>query len=66
MKHARPETVRHAASEALRLASLEELERRLEAQVAAAACLDDASCLYFLCTVRCSEPKCTGFLEPQG
>ncbi len=42
--------------------SLEELEARLESQVAALpAALDDAHCLYYLCTTRCSGTKCPVF-----
>lgn len=42
--------------------SLEELETRLESQIAALpAGLDDAHCLYYLCTTRCSGTKCPVF-----
>ena len=41
---------------------IEELERRLESQMAALpAGLDDAHCLYYLCTTRCSGTKCPVF-----
>jgi len=44
------------------LGSLEELEARLESQVAALpASLDDAHCLYYLCTTRCTGTKCPVF-----
>ena len=43
-------------------ASLEELEARLESQIAAMpTALDDAHCLYYLCTTRCSGTKCPVF-----
>ena len=39
--------------------SLEELEARLENQMAAIPMtFDDAHCLYYLCTTRCSGTKC--------
>jgi hypothetical protein len=42
--------------------SLEELETRLESQIAALpAGLDDTHCLYYLCTTRCSGTKCPVF-----
>ena len=42
--------------------SLEALEIRLESQMAALpAALDDAHCLYYLCTTRCSATKCPVF-----
>ena len=42
--------------------SLEALEARLESQVAALpTVLDDAHCLYYLCTTRCSGTKCPVF-----
>jgi hypothetical protein len=42
--------------------SLEELEARLESQIATPpARLDDAHCLYYLCTTRCSGTKCPVF-----
>jgi hypothetical protein len=42
--------------------SLEELETRLENQIASLpAGLDDAHCLYYLCTTRCSGTKCPVF-----
>lgn len=42
--------------------SLEELEARLESQMAALpTALDDAHCLYYLCTTRCSGTKCPVF-----
>ena len=42
--------------------SLEELEARLENQIAALpTALDDAHCLYYLCTTRCSGTKCPVF-----
>lgn len=42
--------------------SLEELEVRLESQMAAMpTALDDAHCLYYLCTTRCSATKCPVF-----
>ena len=38
---------------------LEELEARLESQMALLPIdLDDDTCLYFLCTTRCSGVKC--------
>ena len=41
------------------IASLDELETRLESQMAALpTALDDAHCLYYLCTTRCSGTKC--------
>jgi hypothetical protein len=41
---------------------LEELETRLESQLAGLpANLDDAHCLYYLCTTRCSGTKCPVF-----
>ncbi len=44
--------------------SLEELEARLENQLAALpAALDDAHCLYYLCTTRCSGTKCPVFCD---
>jgi hypothetical protein len=44
------------------LVSLEELEARLENQIALLpAALDDAHCLYYLCTTRCSGTKCPVF-----
>lgn len=43
-------------------ASLEELEARLETQIAGLpATLDDDHCLYYLCTTRCSGMKCPVF-----
>jgi hypothetical protein len=46
------------------LSSLEELERRLEAQIAGLPVdLDDGTCVYYLCTTRCSDIKNTGTLE---
>ena len=42
--------------------SIEELEARLEHQLAALpTALDDAHCLYYLCTTRCSGTKCPVF-----
>ena len=42
--------------------SLEELEARLETQIASLpASLDDDHCLYYLCTTRCSGTKCPVF-----
>ncbi len=44
------------------LVSLEQLEDRLESQMAALpTALDDAHCLYYLCTTRCSGTKCPVF-----
>jgi hypothetical protein len=44
------------------LPPIEELESRLESQMAALpAGLDDAHCLYYLCTTRCSGTKCPVF-----
>ncbi len=44
--------------------SLEELERRLESQMAAVPMtFDDAHCLYYLCTTRCSGTKCPVYCE---
>lgn len=44
------------------LLPLEELETRLEAQIASAPIdFDDAHCLYYLCTTRCSGTKCPVF-----
>ncbi len=44
------------------LVSLEALEARLESQMAALpTALDDAHCLYYLCTTRCSGTKCPVF-----
>ena len=41
------------------VASLDELETRLESQMAALPmALDDEHCLYYLCTTRCSGTKC--------
>lgn len=43
-------------------ASLEELEARLEIQIVSMpTALDDAHCLYYLCTTRCSGTKCPVF-----
>ena len=42
--------------------SLQELEVRLESQIAGVPmALDDAHCLYYLCTTRCSGTKCPVF-----
>jgi hypothetical protein len=42
--------------------SLQELEARLESQIAdVPMALDDAHCLYYLCTTRCSATKCPVF-----
>ena len=42
--------------------SLEELETRLDSQIGALpAGLDDAHCVYYLCTMRCSGTKCPVF-----
>lgn len=42
--------------------SLEELEARLETQIAGLTLtLDDDYCLYYLCTTRCSGTKCPVF-----
>ena len=42
--------------------SLEALETRLESHIAALpTALDDAHCLYYLCTTRCSATKCPVF-----
>ncbi len=42
--------------------TLEELEARLESQMAALPpTLDDAHCLYYLCTTRCNGAKCPVF-----
>jgi hypothetical protein len=39
--------------------SMDELEARLESQIAALpTALDDDYCLYYLCTTRCSGIKC--------
>jgi hypothetical protein len=39
--------------------SMDELEARLESQIAALpTALDDDYCLYYLCTTRCSGTKC--------
>jgi hypothetical protein len=55
------EIVPPLASEPL-LASPDELEKRLETQTAALpVALDDALCLYYLCTTRCSGTKCPVF-----
>jgi hypothetical protein len=44
------------------LASPDELEERLETQTASLpVALDDALCLYYLCTTRCSGTKCPVF-----
>lgn len=44
--------------------SLEELETRLESQMAVMPnAFDDAHCLYYLCTIRCSGTKCPVFCE---
>ncbi len=44
--------------------ALEELEIRLEAQMLdIPATLDDGDCIYYLCTTRCTDTKCTGFGE---
>jgi hypothetical protein len=44
------------------LVSLEELEARLETQIAGlSGTLDDDHCLYYLCTTRCSGTKCPVF-----
>jgi hypothetical protein len=44
--------------------SLEELEARLESQMAVMPMtFDDAHCLYYLCTTRCSGTKCPVFCE---
>lgn len=44
------------------LASLEELEARLESQMAGLpGALDDEHCLYYLCTTRCTGTKCPVF-----
>jgi hypothetical protein len=46
------------------LLSLEELETRLETQLAALPVgSDDAHCLYYLCTTRCSGTKCPVFCD---
>jgi len=59
------EPVRHPVFSCRVLDSLEELEARLETQwIAPAASLDDDTCLYYLCTSRCSTTKCTAFLVP--
>lgn len=45
-----------------RFLPLEELENRLETQLASLPTdLDDAHCLYYLCTTRCSGTKCPVF-----
>lgn len=60
-----PEPVRHPVSGQAHPDSLEELEARLEAQLAGpAASLDDDVCVYYLCTTRCAGTKCTAFLAP--
>ena len=42
--------------------SLQELEARLESQMATLPmALDDTHCLYYLCTTRCSGTKCPVF-----
>lgn len=42
--------------------SLEALEARLESQVTGLhPAFDDALCLYYLCTTRCSGTKCPAF-----
>jgi hypothetical protein len=42
--------------------SVEELEARLETQIATLPTgLDDAHCLYYLCTTRCGGTKCPVF-----
>jgi len=44
------------------LPPLEELETRLEAQIASPPiAFDDAHCLYYLCTTRCSGTECPVF-----
>jgi hypothetical protein len=44
------------------LPPIEELESRLESQIATLPTgLDAAHCLYYLCTIRCSGTKCPVF-----
>jgi len=63
VKRGTTEPLREKLLKAPGSASLEELESRLEAQIAAPTGLDEDSCVYYLCTVRCSEPKCMPFTE---
>jgi hypothetical protein len=61
VKKSRAEIVSLLPLDAL-VVSLEELEARLEHQIAALPmALDDAHCLYYLCTTRCSGTKCPVF-----
>ena len=63
MKRGKPESRHHALGQPVRLGSLEALEARLESQLVGPAQLDDESCLYYLCTSRCSETKCMALME---
>jgi hypothetical protein len=64
MKQARVDDLRSPISSGSFLSSLEELERRLESQTAGLPMdLDDGTCVYYLCTTRCSDIKNTGVPE---
>jgi hypothetical protein len=64
MRHPLPDDLHSALSSRVFLSSLEELERRLEAQTAGLPVdLDDGTCVYYLCTTRCSGIKSTGARE---
>lgn len=59
---ARPSDVLPIMTSGTLSVSLEELEARLETQIACPpATLDDDHCLYYLCTTRCSGTKCPIF-----
>jgi hypothetical protein len=64
MKHPWPDDPESPISSRVFLSSLEELETRLEAQMAGVPVdLDDDTCVYYLCTTRCSGIKSTGIPE---
>jgi hypothetical protein len=64
MKHPWPDDLHSPISSRAFLSSLEELEKRLEAQMAGLPVdLDDDTCVYYLCTTRCSGIKSTGTPE---
>ncbi len=63
MKSVTHDPARRPLSSRTFLDSLEELEARLEAQMAGPLNMDDDTCVYYLCTTRCSGTKCTALGE---